>query len=89
MKSVVEKVIDSEARRLNNTMKKLTTDNALLKAENEDLRRIVRIERSRRRRDKPLFDDLGVNSEAKGVFFSPNKIQAARDRQIQRIEEEQ
>ncbi len=38
MKSVVEKVIDSKARKLNNTMKKLTTDVALLKAENEDLR---------------------------------------------------
>ena len=89
MKSVVEEVIDPKARKLNNTMKKLTTDVALLKAENEDLRRTVRIERSRRRREKPLFDDLGVNDEAKGVFFSPNKIQAARDRQIQRIEEKQ
>jgi len=37
MKSVVGKVIGSKARRLNNTMKKLTTDVALLKAENEDL----------------------------------------------------
>ena len=70
-------------------MKKLTTDVALLKAENEGLRRTVRIERSRRRRDKPLFDDLEVNGEAKGMFFSSNKIQAARDRQIQRIEGEQ
>ncbi len=38
MKSVVEEVIDSEARKLNNTMEKLTTDVALLKAENEGLR---------------------------------------------------
>jgi Spy/CpxP family protein refolding chaperone len=89
MKSVVEEAIDSQARKLNNTIEKLTTDVALLKAENEGLRRTVRIERSRRRREKPLFDDLGVNGEAKGVFFSPNKIQAARDRQIQRIEEKQ
>jgi len=89
MKSVVEEVIGSEAHKLNNTMKKLTTDVALLKAENEGLRRTVRIERNRRRREKLLFDDLEVNGEAKGVFFSPNKIQAARDRQIQRIEEEQ
>jgi len=37
MKSVVEKVIGLKARRLNNTMKKLTTDVAFLKAENEDL----------------------------------------------------
>ncbi len=89
MKSVVGEVIGPKARRLNNTMKKLTTDVALLKAENEGLRRTVRIERSRRRRDKPLFDDLEVNGEAKGMFFSSNKIQAARDRQIQRIEGEQ
>ncbi len=89
MKSVVEKVIGSKARKLNNTMKKLTTDVALLKAENEELRQTVRIERSCRRREKPLFDDLEVNSEAKKVFFSSNKIQAARDRQIQRIEEKQ
>jgi len=37
MKSDVKKVIDSKACRLNNTMKKLTIDVALLKAENEDL----------------------------------------------------
>jgi len=89
MKSVVEEAIDSQARKLNNTVEKLTTDVALLKAENENLRRTVRIERSRRRREKSLFDDLGINGEAKGVFFSPNKIQTARDRQIQRIEEKQ
>ncbi len=63
----------------NNTVEKLTTDVALLKAENEDLRRTVRIERSRRRREKSLFDDLEVNNEAKRVFFSFNKIQMTRD----------
>ncbi len=89
MKSVVEEAIGSQARKLNNTVEKLTTDVALLKAENENLRRIVRIERSRRRREKPLFDDLEINDEAKRVFFSSNKIQATRDHQIQRIEEKQ
>ncbi len=89
MKSVVGEAIGPQARKLNNTVEKLTTDVALLKAENEGLRRTVRIERSRRRREKPLFDDLGVNGEAKRMFFSSNKIQAARDHQIQRIEEKQ
>ncbi len=89
MKSVVEEAIDSQARKLNNTIEKLTTDVALLKAENEDLRRIVRIEKSRRRREKPLFNDLEINDEAKRMFFSSNKIQATRDYQIQRIEEKQ
>ena len=37
MKSVVEKVIDLKVHKLNNTMKKLTTNIALLKAENKDL----------------------------------------------------
>jgi len=37
MKSVVEEVIDLKVRKLNNTMKKLTTDVALLKAENKNL----------------------------------------------------
>ncbi len=89
MKSVVEEAIGSQARKLNNTVEKLTTDVALLKAENENLRWTVRIERSRRRREKSLFDDLEINDEAKRVFFSSNKIQTTRDHQIQRIEEKQ
>ena len=34
---VVKEVIDSKAYKLNNTMKKLTTNVTLLKAENKDL----------------------------------------------------
>jgi len=37
MKSVVEEAIDLQACKLNNMIEKLTTDVALLKAENEDL----------------------------------------------------
>ncbi len=80
MKSVVEEAIDSQARKLNNTIEKLTTDVALLKAENEDLQWTVRIERSCRQHEKSLFDDLEVNDETKRMFFSSNKIQATRDR---------
>ena len=55
-------------------MKKLIINVTLLKAENKDLQRIVRIERSRKRRKRPLFDDLKINNKAKKVFFSFNKI---------------
>ncbi len=89
MKSVVEEVIDLKVCKLNNTMKKLTTDVALLKAENENLWWTVRIEKSCKRREKFLFDDLEINDETKKMFFSSNKIQATRDCQIQRIEEKQ
>jgi len=74
MKLIVEEIIDSKARKLNNTMKKLTTNVAFLKAKNEDLRQTICIERSCRRREKPLFDDLEINDETKRVFFSSNKI---------------
>jgi hypothetical protein len=84
MKSIIGEVIGPEARKLNNTIEKLTTENVLLVAENQGLRRAIRIEKDRRRRGKPLFDDLGVNGEVKGVFFSPKKIQGARERQAQR-----
>jgi len=79
----------SEARKLNHTIGKLSTENELLKAENQGLRRTVRIEKDRRRRGKPLFDDLGIDSETKGVFFSPRKIQGARDRQTQKEQDAQ
>ncbi len=79
MKSIVEKVIDLKACKLNNTMKKLTTDVALLKAENEDLRWTVHVEWSHRRREKSLFDDLEINSKTKKMFFSSNKIQMTCD----------
>jgi len=58
----------------------LGTENALLVAETEGLRRVIRIEKNRGKRGKPLFNDLGVNNDAKGVFFSPNIIQGPRDR---------
>ncbi len=89
MKSVVEEVIDLKARRLNNTMKKLTTDVVLLKAENENLQWTVCIKKSCRQRDKSLFDDLKINDETKKMFFSSNKIQTIHDHQIQRIKEKQ
>ncbi len=79
MKSVVEEVIDLKAHKLNNMMKKLTTDVAFLKAENENLQWTIRIEWSCKRREKSLFNNLKVNSETKRMFFSFNRIQMIHD----------
>jgi len=89
MKSVVEEAINLQAHKLNNMIEKLTTDVILLKAENEDLRWTVCIERSCKWHEKSLFDDLEVNDETKKMFFSFNKIQMTCDHQIQKIEEKQ
>ena len=79
MKLVIKEVIDLKACKLNNTIKKLTTDITFLKAENKDLWQTVRIERSRRQREKSLFNDLKINNKAKKMFFSFNKIQTTCD----------
>ncbi len=49
-------------------MKKLTTDVALLKAENKDLWWTVRIERNCRWREKSLFDNLKINDVSKSCL---------------------
>ncbi len=79
MKSVVKEVIDLKAHKLNNMMKKLTTDVVLLKAKNEDLQWTVCIKWSCKWCEKSLFDDLKVNSKTKRMFFSFNKIQMIHD----------
>ncbi|MCJ1414083.1 hypothetical protein MMC32_000408 [Xylographa parallela] len=55
--------------------------------ETTDLRETVRLEKNRRRRGKPLFDDLGVENDGGAMFFSPSKIQRARDRQKEKEQE--
>ena len=89
MRSITGREDTTKTRKLENTIEKVTTELALLRAENAGLRETVRVEKGRRRRGKPLFDDLGVDSETKGVFFSPSKIKRARERQEERTEEEQ
>jgi DDE superfamily endonuclease len=89
MKDVVGEVLGPEVRSLANTLEKLTTENSILVHENEGLRKAVFIEKSRRKRGKPLFDLFRDESEVKAMFFSPTKIQAARDSQTQKQQEKQ
>jgi hypothetical protein len=57
--------------------------------ENKGLRKTVFIKKSRRKRGKPLFNLFRDKSEAKAMFFSPTKIQAARDSQTHKQQEKQ
>ena len=79
MKDVVNKVLGSEARSFNNTLKKLITENLILMHENEGLRKAIFIEKSRRKRGKPLFNLFQEDNEAKAIFFNLIKIQIAQD----------
>jgi hypothetical protein len=76
---------DEETRKLIHTFEKLHTDNKILRNENEGLRKAVKIEKDRRKRGKPLFNDLGAGNDNMAFFFSPNKIGQRR----QELEEQQ
>ena len=78
-----------DVRSLANTLEKLTSENSILTHENEGLRKAVFIEKSRRKRGKPLFHLLREDNEVKAMFFSPSKIQAARDSQTHKQQEKQ
>jgi hypothetical protein len=87
VKDAVGEALAPQGRKIINTIDRLTTENIILKAKNTDLRETLRLEKDKRRRGKPLFDDLGVDGETKAMFFSPSKIQRARDRQLEKEQE--
>ena len=87
VRGVVGEILVPEARKIINTIDRLTTENTILTAKMADLQETVRLEKNKRRRGKPLFDDLGVDGETKAMFFSPSKIQRARERQAEKEQE--
>lgn len=65
--------------KLQNTMVSLCTKLAIIKAENNGLRLEVTTEKRRRKRGKPLIAKSRNESNGNAMFFSPKKIQEARD----------
>ena len=69
---------------MQNTILKLTTDVALLQAENAGLRNAIIHKKKKRQQGRPLFNSIRAEEDGKAMFFSPNKIQHARDLQAKR-----
>jgi hypothetical protein len=78
-----------QVKKLANTIEQLNAENNLLKAENESLRQTIFIEKQRRKRGKPLFNTLCQDDDCKAVFYSPSKVQQARDELALREQEKQ
>ena len=72
-KSVLPKLINRADR--------AETENKLLRAQLAAAQSTIQIEKKRRRRGKPLFDNLFEMTAGEAQFFSPNKIAAARTKQ--------
>ncbi|RDI78219.1 hypothetical protein Vi05172_g11826 [Venturia inaequalis] len=75
------------ARKLQNSMVSLQAQLAIVKAENEGLRLAVTTEKRRRKRGKPLIEDLRDKADGRAMFFSPKKIQQAKDKMEQKERE--
>ena len=74
LRDVVDEVIEPQAKRLENTVLKLTTNIALLRLENKGLQKAFSNKKKKRTYGKPLFNKLRAETNYKAMFFSPLKI---------------
>lgn len=79
VETVVTNVYEQKAIQLKDTVLHLSTENILLKDENEGLKRALINAKKHKNKKKPLL--LGLPSEQDGgaLFMSPTKVQQARD----------
>ena len=82
--NVVGNVYDKKAQKLSNTMHALSIENMLLKQQNNGLKQSLVNEKKRRKRGKPLLLDFPTENDGGAMFFSPTKVQHARDQQAQK-----
>ena len=62
----------------------LSIENMLLKQQNNGLKQSLVNKRKRRKRGKPLLLDVPTENNGGAMFFSPTKVQHARDQQAQK-----
>lgn len=79
LKEVVTDVFDKRARKLNDTIQDLATSNIILQHRVVGYERALKNEKKKRKRAKPLFRKLALAEDGGATFFSPHKIQQARD----------
>lgn len=79
---VVEDVYSENTRKLSLAMHNLSTENILLKLQCEGLQIALQNEKKKRQRGKPLQFQLKASDDGGAVFYSPQKIQQARDLQL-------
>ena len=83
---MVEDIYDSRAQKLSNSIHSLSVQNMLLKMQNEGLKKQIVNEKKKRKRGKPLLLEPPKNHDGGALFWSPNKVQQARERQAQKDE---
>ena len=77
-----------ETQRLANTVHTLTIENLILKMENRGLKRSLVNEKKRRKKGKALPLPKPEDYHGGAIFYSPSKVQQARNTQARKAEEE-
>ena len=80
----VSKHYNKKAEQLRNTMYSMSIENMLLRQQNNGLKQSLINEKKRRKRGKPLLLDIPTEQDGGAIFWSPNKVQHARDQQAQK-----
>lgn len=78
-----------EVQKLSNTIEAITTENHILKAENEQFKIALNLEKKKRKRGKGLFEELRSQDKCAATFFSPKKIDQAKAIQAQKEQEKE
>jgi hypothetical protein len=84
LKQVVSDVYDQNTKKLSCTMHHLSTENILLKLRCQGLENALLNEQKKRQRGKPLAFNLPASEDGNAVFYSPKKVQQARDLQAEK-----
>jgi hypothetical protein len=84
LRCVVTDVYNENTKKLRLTMHHLSTENILLKLRCDGLETALQNENKKRQRGKPLQFQLQAPEDGGAVFYSPHKIQQARDLQLEK-----
>jgi hypothetical protein len=81
LKEMVTDIFNKRVRTLNDIIQNLATTNILLETRITGYQRALQNEQKKRQRAKPLFHRLTAEENGKIIFYSPFKVQAARELQ--------
>jgi hypothetical protein len=88
LRQVVADTYDKGSRQLSQTIHTMAVRNTLLTQENDRLREALINEKKKRKRGKALLLEDPSQYDGGAIFWSPQKVQEARDRQEQKDAEE-
>src|ERR1700744_6490891 len=77
---------NKKAQKVTKTAQHLAAENVLLKSQIQGLEKALDHEKKRRQRGKPLQFELRAPEDGMAIFYSPKKIQQARDKAAEKEE---